>query len=138
MGRRSKKKKLGSLPPGLSRYAMKVRGLLPEKKVPEQPPVVPNLATPTNTKMTLPSKSARTIPDGTELVTAKVSGIYLRTGGYVFLMDSKKRRIYLSDGVLERFDEAFNIENDSLIECAVILEGKGLRAVVVYDIKPPQ
>ena len=142
MGRRSKTKKRKTPPPnGLSRYAMKVRGLLPSNNQSEAPsskqPPAPDWTKPAEAGSLL-KKHTRTLPPGTELVTAKVSGIYLRTGGYVFLMDNRKRRIYLSDGVLEKFDAQFSIENGSLVECAVIHEERGPRAVEIYDIQSPR
>jgi hypothetical protein len=67
-----------------------------------------------------------------------VSGNFLKEKGYVFLMDKEKRRIFLTDFTLQKFDKNFRLENGFIIECAVAVEQKGRRAVEVFDIQPPK
>jgi hypothetical protein len=126
-----KVRKLKNKPGGPSRYKLKIDGLLPSSVENPKP-------TPGQVKTKVPPLPAkRKIPKGAALVIAKVSGIYLRTGGYVFLTDKEKRRIYLSDGTLQRFDEDYLVLNGTTIECAVTEEERGLRAIEVYSITPP-
>jgi hypothetical protein len=66
-----------------------------------------------------------------------VIGIFLRDRGFVQLEDKRGRKIYLSDGTLDRFDPKCRIENGAMVECLVAEETRGLKAKVVLSIKPP-
>jgi hypothetical protein len=126
--RRSLPKERGAKPTGPSRYEMKRRGLIPQHTEPmTSAPQPPNWTKP----QVAPAKEP-------ERVFGKVIGIFLRDRGFVQLEDKRGRKIYLSDGALDRFDPRYRIENGSIIECQVTEETRGLKARAVLSIRPPR